>query len=397
MNSTKSITVLGNYSGRNAGDAAILAGMFSDISTLFPDVIFEVPSINPKFISESYSNYSVRPVGLMPWNFSIKMLGMPTLLSIYRTDLTMITDAILFDRKLFNPLFNYLSTLAILIPLAKKMGKKIVLYNVSLGPVDTEMGKKLLKSILDQADCVILRDIDSLHLLKSLGVANTRIHLSADSALNNKPAPKERVKEIMEKEGISKNQKLIGFNINSYIDVFISGDKKSLSRVEFTDIVAEVSDRIIKELNAELIFIITQHMDVKIAQEAIGKIKNQNHVKLISNSKYTHNDIMGIMGELDLLIGMRTHSLILASAMYVPLVGIIPYPKSRSFMREIGQEDRTIEFTNFNAENLFALVKSTWDQREQIKEQLQPRIKKLKETASGSANLLVEYIKEDFD
>ena len=273
MSPTKSITVLGNYSGRNAGDAAILAGIFSDISELLPDITFEIPTINTKFISENYSNYSVKPIGLMPWNFSIKMLGLPTLLSIYRTDLTIITDAILFDRKLFNPLFNYLSTLAVLIPLAKKMGKIIILYNVSLGPANTKIGKKLLKYILNQSDYIILRDVDSLNLLRSLNVVHPRIHLSADSALNNKPASNERVNEIMEKEEITKNKKLIGFNINSYIDAFIRDNKKRLSRTEFTNIIAEVSDRLIEELDVEIVFVITQHMDVRIANEAIGKIE----------------------------------------------------------------------------------------------------------------------------
>ncbi len=391
MSSKKSITVIGNFSGRNAGDAAILSGMLSDISKLYPDIVFEVPTINPKYIRENYTNFKIKPIGLMPWNFSIKMLGIPTLLSMYRTDLTIITDAILFDRKLYNPIFNYLSTLALLIPFAKKKGKKVILYNVSLGPVDTDKGKKMLISILNHSDHIILRDVDSLNLLKSLDVIHPHVHLSADSALNNIPVSKERAREIIKNEGISTDKGLIGFNINSYIDVFIAGDKNSLSREKFTDIIAQVYDRLYFELGVEIVFVITQHMDLKIAKEAIAKIKSNKDVKLISNKKYTHYEIMGFLGELDLLIGMRTHSLILSSAMCVPVVGIIPYPKSRSYMREIGQEDKTIEFTDFNADKLVSLVKSTWNQRKQIKEQLQPKITKLKETASGSANFLAKY------
>lgn len=393
MKYSKSITVLGNYSGRNAGDNAMLEGIFSDISELHPNILFEVPTINPKFIHENYLNYSVKPVGLMPWNLSIKMLGIPTLFSICRTDLTIITDAVLMDKELFNPLFNYLSTLAILIPIAKKKGKKLILYNVSLGPVNTKIGKKLLKSILEQSEHIILRDVDSLDIVKSLGVDHQHIHLSADSALNSKPASKEKVNEIMEKEGFKKNQNLIGLNINSYIDAFIRGDKEKFSRVEFINIIAEVSDRLIKELEVEIVFIVTQHMDVKITEEVIKIIKNQKDVKMITNRKYTHNEIMGFMGELDILVGMRTHSTILASAMGVPVVGIISYPKSKSFMKEIEQEDKTIELTNFTTENLFLLVKSTWHQRKQIKEQLQPKIEQLKEAANGSAKIVGEYIK----
>lgn len=111
----KRIVVIGNYSGRNAGDAALLEGLMRDVTTTFPDqrLRFEIPTIKPSFVRDTYGQeFDVRPVGLLPWNLSLKILGVPIVRTVLSADLVLVTDAILFDRKLYNPTFNYLHTLS---------------------------------------------------------------------------------------------------------------------------------------------------------------------------------------------------------------------------------------------------------------------------------------------
>src|SRR5512136_2594472 len=145
----KKINVLGNFSGRNAGDAAILGGLLQDISAIYPDVEFSVPTINAAFVRKNFSAYNIRPVPLMPWNFSAKIFGLPVFREALNADIILVTDAILFDRKLYNPLFNYLWTLSLVLPRAWKKGTPVVLYNCSLGPIRTAAGHKALQQILD--------------------------------------------------------------------------------------------------------------------------------------------------------------------------------------------------------------------------------------------------------
>ncbi|MDZ7724139.1 MAG: polysaccharide pyruvyl transferase family protein [candidate division KSB1 bacterium] len=164
----KTIAVLGNNSGRNAGDAAILGCLLNDISERYPDVEFKVPTINPAFVRQAFSKYNVKPVGLLPWNLSAKIYGVPVYRTVLNADLVLVTDAILFDRKLYNPLFNYLWTLSRVLPKAHKRNIPTVLYNSSLGPVPTPAGKKCLKRVVNSADVLMLRDRDSIDLLQDL-------------------------------------------------------------------------------------------------------------------------------------------------------------------------------------------------------------------------------------
>lgn len=107
----ESITLLGSSSGRNAGDAALVGTIMDSIDLACGErLLYEIPSIKPDFIYRSYKN-RVRAIGMWPWNLSIKMLGVPTYRSIMRTDLSLVFDAVLFDRSLYNPAFNYLSSL----------------------------------------------------------------------------------------------------------------------------------------------------------------------------------------------------------------------------------------------------------------------------------------------
>ena len=164
--SVKKICVIGNYSGRNAGDAALLGGLLEDITSRYDNVIFKIPTISPDFVREQYADYPVEPVSLMPWNFSLKIFGLPIFKTVLSSDLVLITDAILFDLRLFNPLFNYLSTMSLVLPMAKKRGIPVVLYNVSLGPVSRNAGKVCMRRVLNSSENIIVRDEESLkHLL----------------------------------------------------------------------------------------------------------------------------------------------------------------------------------------------------------------------------------------
>ena len=93
------VTLLGSNSGRNAGDAAILAAIMHTLSReLDNKVSFEVPTTHPDFVRRNYGDkFDVKAMSVMPWTGSVRLLGIPTLASIRRTDCTLITAGIIFD------------------------------------------------------------------------------------------------------------------------------------------------------------------------------------------------------------------------------------------------------------------------------------------------------------
>lgn len=391
----KEITVLGNFSGRNAGDAAILGCLLEDITRLYKNVLFKIATINTGFVRRTYERYPVKPISLLPWNLSLKIFGLPTFWSALHSDLILITDAIMFDRRLYNPLFNYLSTLALLAPMAKKRGIPIVLYNVSLGPIFSDKGRQCLERVIQNAEIVILRDLESAQLLEMFQIHHPDVRMAADCAINTLPCDSQRLEGILKRECLFSNERpTVGFNVNSYIDTYVRGESKGIGRKNFLEVYAATVDRVIDEFGVEVAFVETQHMDLGITTEVMDKIKNRDRIKLVSNKTYSYEELSAILETLELFVGMRTHSLVLSSSVGTPVVGVVTYPKNRGYLRSIEQDEFMIEFKDFSVDNFYSRIKSAWEQRDQIRERLKTIIPREKQKARRSAEALAPFLRE---
>ena len=393
---TKRICVIGNFSGRNAGDAAILGGLLKDVTAAYGPMKFDVPTINPGFVLRQYPEYDVEPVGMLPWNLSVKIFGLPIVRSIRRSDLVMVTDAILFDHKLFNPLFNYLSTMSLVLPMAKRRGTPVVLYNVSLGPAKTKTGKACLRRVLEASDEIILRDTESLGEIPPDGGFEPRIRSGADCALSIDPAGAERVDQIVAEEDLSPDGKpFLTWNANSYIDVFVREKGQRTGMEEFAALVSKAVNQVLRRLDANIVFVVTQPMDTKINDMIVAGIDQPERIRRISNTKYSFTELAGVFSRAQIHVGMRTHSLILASSVVTPVVGIIATPKNRGYMRSIDQDERMVEFDVLTSDYLADRVVATWENRQAIREELAPIIAREKGKAAAATEFLKPFFAPD--
>lgn len=387
----KRITVLGNNSGRNAGDAAILGNMLRDISEIYPDVLFKVPSTHPAFITRHFGQFNVKPVPLLPWYGAIKNFGLPLAVSMLNADLVLVCDNILFDRKFYNPLFNNLASISLVAPWCRKRGIPIVLYNCSIGPIDFPYGRKALQKVLDATDLVITRDEQTGELLDRLELRHPEIVRHADCALNTEPTSGAALDRIIEEEGLFRNPKgTVGFNVNAYIDNWsMTG---TYSQEDFCRTIAESVDRVIERYDVDVIFFVTQIMDLDNTERCIGFSRHRDRIKIISNKRYTYEDIAALLQKVELHVGLRTHTLIFSAAVGTPMIDISSYPKSRGFMRTIGQEGRFISFENLNPDYIVGQVDEVWADRENIRRELEAVVVKEKQKARDSAKLLDKYL-----
>jgi len=392
----KRITVLGNFSGRNAGDNAILGNLMDDISTKFIDVKYLIPTFNAGFVRKHFSTHNIEALNLMPWNGAIKIFGWPTYKSMLNTDMVLITDNILFDRKFFNPLFNYLSTIALFAPLCKKRRIPIIPYNASLGPYTTERGRAAMQKILDASPFLSLRDEMSRETLDKNKFKYPKVIIGADCAINTPIPNDEQLNKIITKEGLFQNPKgTLSFNINAYIDTWVKlvEGGESITRGSFVQLIGETLDNIIREIDVDIMFTTTQIMDYKIVNETLQHVKNKSRVKVIGNAKYDYKVITGLLSKCGLHVGMRTHSKILAAAALTPMVTINAYPKSVGFVRTLGMDNWMINFSDLRVETMTNIIKSAWDKREELKKKLIPRVNEEQQKAKAAVDLLNEFLK----
>lgn len=381
MAALNSITVLGSSSGRNAGDAALISGIMDSIDTACgTPLLYEIPTIRPGYITNNYKNRT-RPVGMMPWQCSVKMLGLPTMASMLRTDLSLIFDAVLFDRSLFNPLFNFMSSIYLMAKLAKKRGKRLCCYNVGLGPVTTPTGRSMLRDLLEMMDFISVREESSYELLKELGVKNQNVLVGADAALTVTGSDPSRVKEIFDSVGLPFGQEIIGFNVNTYINTWAGAGQKTFSREEFIEIYAAAVNQVLAKLKVPAAFVATQHSDLALTHEIKDRVKSSNKVAVIDNVRFNHYEIKGALRHLSLLFGMRLHSQILASSELTPIIGLAFQSKVVHYYRALGLKDNCLSFDNFTENGLAEHILTGWHNRLRIKEVLSRRVPELQARA----------------
>ena len=388
----KKVTLIGSFSGRNAGDIAILANLLDDFAEVRSDIQFLVPTLVPSFVTRNYGHHNVKPMGMAPWHGSLKAFGLATYRSMTSTDMVLITDNALFDRKLYNPLVNTMFSVALMAPQCKKRNIPIVFYNASVGPIDTPKGARMLQTILDATRLVTLRDVKTKEIFEELKLNSPEIHLLADSAVNTKPSTPERLAGIIEKEGLfpSGTKGTISFNVNAYIDNWSNTGK--LTREEFCKMIAASIDRVIEELDVDVLLTVTQVMDVKITREVFQHIRNKRKIRKITNEEYSCNDIVGILEKVDTHIGLRTHSLIFCAAINTPMVSINSYPKNAGFMRSIKQDDWMIEFDDLSVDKIVDSVSRSFNEREARRRELAPITAVEKEKAKKAVQLVSDLL-----
>lgn len=401
------ITLLGSNSGRNAGDAMILGAIMKALcESAGRAVQFEVPTTHPRFVEKEYGeHFDVKPINVMPWTGSIRLLGIPTFRSIKRTDVTMITDGIIFDINLWNPLFNYLITLIFLIPWAKLCGKKVVCYNVGIGPLNSFFGRMFARWVGNLSDLVMVRDEDSAALFRKIGIKKT-IFLTADSVFQGWAADDSKVEKIISKDPVVykafSEDRVLGVNITKYIDRWLTKDKKVDSSQSFLETFATALARLKLEQNIEPVFVLTQVMDFemgeKLANLATEKLKELEQGKalkspswsplIVSNKDHSAHVILGLLKRCRLFTGMRLHSLIIACRAGAPVVGLVYAPKVRSFLSQLETPEYSLELNEITEDILFDKLLSAWQESPSLKERQQEIQSELADSAKEAADMV---------
>jgi polysaccharide pyruvyl transferase WcaK-like protein len=384
--STPVITLLGNNSGRNVGDAAIMSAIADVLSKEIPGVKMYVPSIKPSFIDKNYgSKYNIKGIDCMPWTGSIRLLGLTTFWCLLKSDAALICDGIIFGKKLFNPLFNYLITLIFIAPFARLVGCKLVCYSCGIGPFQSKISRIFARWVLNYCDLVIMRENDSKKLAEDIGVTKP-IEVTGDAAFINQVSSDERAGEILKTESISTDKKLFGINITKYFDSWLESSERVESKDKFLEHLATAIKIAGDKCKYEPIVFSTQPMDEEVAY----KLASMINAKVIANSKYLSHDMQAVMRRCDLFMGMRFHSCILASAVESPIIGLIYAPKVRGYMRLLDCAEQSVELAGINSESLAEIITKSWENRALIKAKQKEVVDKLKIGAHKAALTLRE-------
>jgi len=288
--------------------------------------------------------------------------------------------------------------------LRRALGKALVVYGGSIGQFRRPfgfLGNPFLKFALRKIDLVTLRERISYQLVKGMGLHSDRISVTGDPAFLLKPAPPERTKEILAKEGIDKgSEPLIGITVTRKRAsmAFPQFKNPDHSYIKHAEVFAEVIDNLVAKLNATVVFIphcigLGEKLDDRIvAEDIFQRCQYKEQVKVIYN-EYHAAELKGLMGQFDLFVGERLHSVINAMSMGVPSIAILNLADQRAgIIRMLGQEDAICYGQNLDSETLLAKINDIWSKRDSISETLKCQVETMREKAMVNGKLLKQLL-----
>lgn len=358
------IVVSGYYGFKNAGDEAMLAAMIEVLSDLDSSVNITVISANPEDTKHRHGVNSVYwlnyyEIGKALKNSDLLISGGGSLLQ---------------DVTSGRSLYYYMSILF----LAKKMGTPVMLYAQGIGPICGRFARKAMQYIGNRVDLITVRDHGSLRELVDLSIDKPKIHVTADPVLAIHPVDKQIGRSILRQHQLEGAKPLVGISVREWREW-----------EHYKDILAAVTDNITNELDARVVFIPMQYPeDVMTAKKIVSRTKFS---AAVLDDEYTTSELLSIVGNLDLLIGVRLHALIFAGVMGVPMLGMSYDPKIDRFLTSIGQ-DVVGNLENITVDKLMDSVREKWQEKNNSPEKQGSFIGELRNAAFQNAELAIALI-----
>ena len=297
--------------------------------------------------------------------------------------------------------FSLINMLGILIALVLR--KPVAIYSQSIGPF-RKLTMPLAKLCLNRARLITVREEISRRYLERIGVNKTPICQAADCAFALSPVTPEKAREILDKEGIRRNNSpLVGVSVSGVMAGLTERNTSNLPAPEnkgnsYFTLIAQLVNFLTENMQMQVVLI--PHViapswwlpdDRCICREIHRLVKDRAKSGFIGGD-YTPEELKGVIGRCDLFIGSRMHANIAALSMCVPTIALGWSHKYKGVMERLGLGEYVCEFNTVNLERLLSKVSDVWTRREEIRGLLASKMKEERKSVHLSAKLIKELI-----
>jgi len=310
------ILVSGYYGFDNLGDEAILEELIEELAALVDRDRIIVLSNNPE---STRARFSVTSVDRWRLAEIVPLLRRARLLvsgggGLFQ-DTASIKSVVYYAGMIF---------------LARLCGARTLIYAQGLGPLRGSLARKLTAMAISRCEAVTVRDASSRALLESWGIPSV---LSADPVwrLKTTPLPAEMAAALDEMRHLHPESLFVGLSVRSSAGF---GAARA----------GELVERLLDSLPVETILapLVLQENQDRDLLNLVSKRWSEAGRKTLefessSFARLLPSQWLELIGSLDLVVGMRLHSLIMALSSGVPVVGLSYDPKVEHVMREFEQ------------------------------------------------------------
>lgn len=363
------VLISGYYGFGNVGDEAVLQAIIQGLLNHDSNIEITVLSASPSLTKDFYKINSIYSYDWL--KIFAKML---------KVDVFISGGGTLFQNVTSNRSFLYYLGLVML---ARLMGKRVVIFAQGFGPLNGKFNRGLARLVLNRVKLITLRDKDSYHEIQKLGIKKPAIHVTGDPSAILKNSSAEEGIKILSLEGVRKTDRpLLGVSVRSV---------PKREEEKLYESLAKTIDWLSKEYHYTPVFILFQcPEDMQETSRVISFMHESSNVIF----RICHPDeMLALISQFDLLIGMRLHSLIFATMNCVPMLGLSYDPKVEAFMRSIEQPCLKID-QDLDFQNIKDVLEKILIKKEKTKASLERKREKLYEQAALNFDLFFSSLKK---
>ena len=213
---------------------------------------------------------------------------------------------------------------------AKYLGKGAVMLGIGANPPTTPEGDELARLLVELADVITVRDVQSLDVCLSLGADREAVTVTADPAFLLRPEETPRTKSV--KSWIRSKGKTVGVNVVNEA----WRDKK-----RYKQAIARTCDILAEQDGYTPVFFCNEirpgrYYDQEANAETAALMARPSEV--VSAAYYTPAEMIDIISAFDVIISMRMHALIFAAVAETPFVAVSRVDKVDNFMSLFGAQ-----------------------------------------------------------
>lgn len=430
------VAVAGCNSIINTGDEAELAAVVAALWALCPSTEIAVFTQNPRQMCRIPGIHAVNR-----WNpFS-------NFMTLLQSDMLLCCGNHISDEHGVGMLISLLGATN----WARFLGKPVVSYALGVGPLKTRTGRRLMRAISNQIDLITVRNQASKDELIKIGVTKPPIVVTADPVFAVTPAQfdKELGQSLIATLRAGKNdhqtapETAEGNETPDAIDraaAPASGsspaeatpdstnletgapdqasdpatdpgtppamhpDNKNASDAppplllglviqeledneQYKQVIAAVADRLVQEGWEVILIPFNFYADLQVSREVSWIMQEKC---ILIEEKLSLEEIFSLLGQLDLLLGMRLPALAMASVMRTPSVGVSLDHRIAKFLEMTEQPSAGVP-ENLDEEYLHHVITSAYEGRKEITSHLDQVLVQLRQQAWESAGLSLSY------
>jgi len=214
--------------------------------------------------------------------------------------------------------------------LAKMFGAKIYNLNIGIGVLKTGLGRAITLMALKQAALTFFRDSESYLVAKdSLGLPVQKIRLSTDGLFLSDVWQKTWHESSL-KLPSGKFKKVVGINLLSDIPDWVNREVYIMAARQFVA-------KLLQDNNLVLLLPFQHDFNPNndyefMKREIAAHFSDSRNLLLVDCMPI--DEVVSVFKKLDIFVGMRFHSLLLATVATVPFVGIAYDTKCSRFLKE---------------------------------------------------------------